>query len=831
MSIENKSRTVICSINSSKFFTENKGKLNVHFEVVGKDIYPINKIDDFCDTSQVFVTSQFSVIENNYRGRLFIAEVQQSVFDVKEGDCHYVLTSIENCSELRNIGIAEIVECPLPSPEIPVINQQYLPLSRMIFVKEGQYIYGPFEYKAKEIEGISSSYELTLSTPSTPLFTSKRSIPKSHVISKVEVDLLKDDISEYRDKYNPDKYITLIPINKDLASKRDEELDFITDEQIIKTIGELVQTRPGKRWATNAELQNLQKESKANKQYNNLGSRFDRFFDIISNLDEWSLTRNKLISDYFSTDEGKLSVENYINSNKELYFSDLKDEYLLKIQDECKEKQRELDAFSEQLIDIQEEIRDAKEELSRLEKNRDTNTESEEIKNKIALETKKVQDELSEKNRQLDDIKTQLSQYNSFDELKKQRETIENEYNLFRKLKDDLQQEVEGHTDKLLANMIKLKPQVDALLGTQSKNKKTSYNFNLSCSDEEVTASDYVRQVDEAIRSHGRETDFNQVANLLITIAQSQFTLFSGQPGTGKTSMAQLVGKAMGLNNRLLTIPVAKGWTSTRDILGFYNTLSQTYQPASSGLYELLEHLDKEKNASSAFVLLDEFNLSQPEHYLSNFLEMADEGSMRRINTGEPSKVLSVPQYLRFIGTLNSDETVQSLSPRMLDRAAVITFDQMPTLEQIIDTKSNIEPKSTVPIYGSKFIEMFTSSNSMNMPANYKQILHVCTSALETPKHGLPVNISMRKMKAITQYCDVAYNIINSATGSLAIDYALSQHVLPVLNGHGANFGNRLEHLLESLNNLPDDLSVTTDKLERMIEVGRNNFDTYSLLA
>lgn len=831
MSIENKSRTVICSINSSKFFTENKGKLNVHFEVIGKDIYPINKIYDFCDTSQVFVTSQFSALENNYKGRLFVADVQKSAFDVKEGDCHYVLTSIENCSELRNIGIAEIVECQLPTPELPIIEQQSLPLSRMIFVKESSYLYGPFEYKAKEAEGIGSLYELTLLTPATPLFTSKRSIPKSHVISKVDIELLKDDISDYRDKYNPDTHISLIQINKDLALKRDEELDFITDEQIIKTIGELVQTRPGKRWATNAELQNLQKESKANKQYKNLSSRFDKFFDIISNLDEWSLTRNKLISDYFSTEQGKLSIENYINSNKDLYFSSLKDEYILKIQDECKEKQKELDAFSEQLVDIQEEIRDAKEELSRLEKNRNTSTESEEIKNKIALETKKVQDELSQKNKQLDDIKTQLSQYSSLEELKKQRQSIESEYNLFRKLKDDLQQEVESHTDKLLANMIKLKPQVDALLGSQSKNKKTSFNFSISCSDKEITASDYVRQVDEAIRSHGRETDFNQVANLLITIAQSQFTLFSGQPGTGKTSMAQLIGKAMGLNNRLLTIPVAKGWTSTRDILGFYNTLSQTYQPASSGLYELLEHVDKEEHASPAFVLLDEFNLSQPEHYLSNFLEMADEGSLRKINTGEPSIVFNVPQYLRFIGTLNSDETVQSLSPRMLDRAAVITFDQMPTFDQIFDNKFNTERKSTAPIYGSKFIEMFSSSTSMNMPANYRQILHVCTSALETPKHGLPVNISMRKMKAITQYCDVAYNIINSATGSLAIDYALSQHLLPILNGHGVNFGNRLEHLLDSLNNLPDDLSITTDKLQRMIEVGRNNFDTYSLMA
>jgi len=778
----------------------------------------------------VFVLSQFPEIEERYKGRLFVAEVQPSVFEVKDGNCNYVLKSIDNCSELRNMSISEIMEVPLPTPDMPKIQYSRVPLTRTIFIKEDNYIYGPFEYKYKELDGLSMSYDIALSTPTTPSFGSKRNISKSNVISKIKFDAISDFVSFYQDKFDVSPSLSLIPMTKSVADKREEELDFINDEQIIKTIGELVQTRPGKRWATNSELQNLQKEAKANKQYQMTSARFDRFFDIMGNLDEWSSTRNKLISDYFSTDSGRNSLESYIQNNKELYFSELKEAHLLRIQDECKNKQNDLDAFEDQLSDIQEDIRDAKSRLSQTEISNVQNNQTEEIKKKIALETKKVSDELSDKNRQLDHVKTQLSQYNSFDELQEKRQEIEGEYQLFSKLRDQLKQEVELNTDKLLANMIKLKPQVEALFGTQQKKIESAFDFITPCVTEDITASEYVRRIDEALRSHGRESDFNQVANLLITVAQSQFTLFSGQPGTGKTSMAQLLGKVMGLNNRLLTVPVAKGWTSTRDMLGFYNTLSQTYQPASSGVYELLDHVNNEDDGSLAVILLDEFNLSQPEHYLSNFLEMADEGSLRKINTGEPSKTLVVPEYVKFIGTLNCDETVQSLSPRMLDRASVITFDQMPSLDLILDAKVDVDSKIVEPVEGSRFIDMFTSE-SMTIPTNYKQILNVCISSLSTPKYGQPIYVSMRKMKAITQYCNVAYNIINSASGSLPIDYALSQHLLPILNGHGSNFGDRLEHLLDNLNNLPEDLTMTTDKLKKIIEIGKNNFDTYSLMA
>lgn len=50
-----------------------------------------------------------------------------------------------------------------------------------------------------------------------------------------------------------------------------------------------------------------------------------------------------------------------------------------------------------------------------------------------------------------------------------------------------------------------------------------------------------------------------------------------------------------------------------------------------------------------SIILLDEFNLSQPEHYFSQFMEMADPESKRELSTGDPDEpYFIIPEYLRF---------------------------------------------------------------------------------------------------------------------------------------------------------------------------------------
>ena len=76
-------------------------------------------------------------------------------------------------------------------------------------------------------------------------------------------------------------------------------------------------------------------------------------------------------------------------------------------------------------------------------------------------------------------------------------------------------------------------------------------------------------------------------------MTQGFLTVFSGEPGSGKTSICNILGQVLGLNKvadcvdcterekdsirRFVSVSVERGWTSKRDFVGYYNPLSKTF--------------------------------------------------------------------------------------------------------------------------------------------------------------------------------------------------------------------------------------------------------------
>ena len=98
------------------------------------------------------------------------------------------------------------------------------------------------------------------------------------------------------------------------------------------------------------------------------------------------------------------------------------------------------------------------------------------------------------------------------------------------------------------------------------------------------------------------------------------------------------------------------------------------------------------------FLILDEMNLSKVEHYFSDFLSCLEsrisiDGSVRQekvilyagtefiaTNDDEFDEITSsieIPQNLYITGTINVDETTYMFSPKVLDRANVIEFNEV----------------------------------------------------------------------------------------------------------------------------------------------------------
>ena len=143
------------------------------------------------------------------------------------------------------------------------------------------------------------------------------------------------------------------------------------------------------------------------------------------------------------------------------------------------------------------------------------------------------------------------------------------------------------------------------------------------------------------------------------------------------------------------SVAVRSDWTDNRGLLGYYNPITAQYQ--TTPFLELLLAADGEarraeeqgRAAEPYFVILDEMNLARVEHYFSDFLSSMESGEPLHLHDdpalaeglserGEPiPRELDIPRNLFFTGTVNIDETTYMFSPKVLDRAFVLEFNEV----------------------------------------------------------------------------------------------------------------------------------------------------------
>ena len=137
------------------------------------------------------------------------------------------------------------------------------------------------------------------------------------------------------------------------------------------------------------------------------------------------------------------------------------------------------------------------------------------------------------------------------------------------------------------------------------------------------------------------------------------------------------------------TVAVHADWQEAGQLWGYYQPLgdSPCFQ-ASPALEVFLSAHDQ--GHRQAVLVLDEMNLSRIEHYGSDLLSaMERPGDKEAIelhragNDIETANGVEVPQRIGWpyglvvIGTVNVDETTFAFAPKVLDRAAVIDFDDV----------------------------------------------------------------------------------------------------------------------------------------------------------
>ena len=381
----------------------------------------------------------------------------------------------------------------------------------------------------------------------------------------------------------------------------------------------------------------------------------------------------------------------------------------------------------------------------------------------------------------------------------------------------------------------------------------------------ETTVVDYCR-------ARGFLFDPDLIARYLAALLSKPFVILAGVSGTGKSKLAELVAEYYGVApvaasvseqplaagdtfvfraakgphdpTRFALVAVRPDWTDNQSILGFVNPITERYE--STQALELilraeraLGAADEKAAAPRYFMLLDEMNLARVEHYFSDWLACSEsrrpgpDGSISQqpvplhrseermattlIDVEGSTETLPVPPSLALptnlmvTGTVNVDETTYGFSPKVLDRAMVLEFDEVDLEHLRTDTADRDAGAYRFPETLPPF-QLATRADYKALDLAIHRHLVALNRILEEARLHLGYRAAVEIALFIKFYADIlpedSPDEDSVSEGQLgtqsrrALDAAVLQKVLPRLSGNRAKLEGALATLCAYLRDL-----------------------------
>ncbi|RIN89222.1 hypothetical protein BU011_04380 [Mammaliicoccus sciuri] len=205
--------------------------------------------------------------------------------------------------------------------------------------------------------------------------------------------------------------------------------------------------------------------------------------------------------------------------------------------------------------------------------------------------------------------------------------------------------------------------------------------------DEIISEHEFLSRYKSNLKSKNLVYDSKQIINFHTSIKTRKLVILSGPSGTGKTQLVFNYAESLGINNsksQFNLIPVKPSWTEDSDLIGYLDTINNIYRPSETGLIDTL--IEANNNTDNIYVIcFDEMNLAKVEHYFSQFLSVLElQGNERKLslyNKEFIGRVFNVDRYppeipirdnVFFVGTINKDESSNSIPDKVLDRCNLI---------------------------------------------------------------------------------------------------------------------------------------------------------------
>jgi hypothetical protein len=290
--------------------------------------------------------------------------------------------------------------------------------------------------------------------------------------------------------------------------------------------------------------------------------------------------------------------------------------------------------------------------------------------------------------------------------------------------------------------------------------------------------------ITSSIAEQGLRIDDRTLRCYHIGLQTRGFVILCGISGTGKTWLTEAYAKAVRAEYCL--VPVAPNWTTNEDLLGYFNPLNDQYYdtPFSHFLRaaaaEYQRAIGENRDPAPYHLVLDEMNLARVEYYFAKFLSAMEvraripDGATIELKPGE--RVL-LPPNLRFIGTVNMDETTHGFADKVFDRAQLI---ELPI------TRSAMEVHLTDVPYREDILEVWDAVAPI-------------------------APFAFRVADEICDYVDKAQGV--GATVEEALDEQFLHKVLPKVKGADPKIDRALDRLVELTT---DRFPLTYEKAEAM---------------
>lgn len=489
-----------------------------------------------------------------------------------------------------------------------------------------------------------------------------------------------------------------------------------------------------------------------------------------------------------------------------------------RISEATQEYRVRVSAAEEELKELQGKIEEAQKKEERARKNADAL-----VQERLAAENEKFDQMRQDYDRLCEETKRKKAEY---------RQAVVDNDRIQREIDDILStlNDEATSTGKILESEI-LRKVVSTVKDIDLKKREgdtTPIPWKTRDEEDQLSNEELVDELEKRIVSGaGRNLTRNEIINLVTCLMQGFVTTFAGRPGTGKTSLCNILAGALGLKSeinpafRFMEINVENGWTSYKDYIGYHNPITNTYEAANPFVFDAMKRLSGEGDTQAPpyVFLLDEANLSPIEHYWSPFLRVCDTftKSKAEIPLGREES-WRLPNAVRFLTTVNFDHTTEELSPRFLDRSWVITLESQELPESTYDIDVNTLFADVIPYSHERLMQAFYTESTKiadeQVDGLLKTLVKICA------ENASP--ISQRSQLMMRRFVAASSPLMKAQLSDnqfIPLDFAFSQKVLPLISGSREAVGPLVSELLKECGSL----TMTKKHLKRMREYGESN--------